>query len=397
MSNVIWLTDRSRILADWRCPYSRLLGYHLEGQGVVPPNQGLELFLGTALHDGLAAIATQWQQSGSADIDVISGVAAKGVFDGLMAQAGGDEAGLQFAKEQSILIEGLLRGFYKQAWPSLISRYPRIVSIEQEMTYPLGEQIDIPITDNRGMPGTAKSGITFMSRPDIVLGDLEDDWVYVEYKSTSSRSDNWVSQWSTAVQIHSTIRAIEHTLGKAPSAVIVQGLYKGYISYGKQSSPFCYAYYRQGTPPFSYPEYSYAYKAGFKRVPTWELEGGLTKWVDSMPDQLLADQFPQTPPLFIKPELIDRFFAQRLIRETEIREATKVVFDPDLPMEMRLQFKDAFFPQKFDQCHPPGFSKPCIFRQICHGGLDNPLEMGWTLREPHHQLEMDQLGKETEQ
>jgi hypothetical protein len=376
MSKTIWLTDRSRTLTDWKCPRARYWGYHHEGRGVSPPDQGLELMLGSALHDGLASIATHWHEHQAAPIDMIAMTCGKSVYEALMTQAGGDEDGFQFAKEQQILIEGMLRGFYRYAWPSLIAQYPRIIAVEQEMTFPLND------------------GITFMSKPDLILSteDME-TWVYVEYKSTASKSENWVNQWGTAVQIHSTIKAVEHTLGKAPAIVVVQGLYKGYQSYGKQSSPFCYAYYRQGTPPFSYPEYSYVYKQGFKRTPVWELDGGLAAWIDGMPEPVLAEQFPQTPPLYIKPDLIDRFFAQRLLREVEVQQALQVVTDPALGDAVRVQFMDGFFPQKFDQCNPAGFGKPCQFRQLCHGGGD-PLAMGWSLREPHHQLEMDQVSAE---
>jgi hypothetical protein len=369
-SPLTWFTDRSRITTEWQCPRKRLLQYHYGGRGVVPPTQGLELFLGSALHDGLAAVATQWQLSKDADIDGIANAASKSVLDGLMADSSGIDEDFQFAKEQAVLIEGILRGFYLYAWPSLISRYPKIVAVEQEMTYPLSD------------------GVVFMSRPDLVLSDDDGNWVYVEYKSTSNKSENWVNQWQTAVQIHSTIKAVEHTLGTAPSSVIVQGLYKGYVSYGKQSSPFCYAYYRQGTPPFSYPEYAYSYKQGFKRSPTWEMEGGVKSWVEGMPEQVLADQFPQTAPIFINNDLVARFFSQRLLREVEIQEALKILNDEKMA-DMKDQFMDAFFPQRFDQCNPAGFSKPCAYRQICHAGMD-PIAMGWPQRVAHHTPEMEQ-------
>ena len=133
----------------------------------------------------------------------------------------------------------------------------------------------------------------------------------------------------------------------------------------------------------------------------WELDpasggvAGLSGWIDGMPEQVLAEQFPQTPPLYIKPDLIDRFFAQRLLREVEISQALNVVTDPSMPDAMRLQFMDGFFPQKFDQCNPAGFGRPCQFRQLCHGGLEDPLSAGWTKREPHHTPEMEQFNAET--
>lgn len=379
MSKTIWLTDRSRTTTDWTCPRKRYLNYHLSGTGVVPPNLQHELFLGTVLHDGLAGIATATQLHGigGVDIDNIASVASKGVLDVLMDLAGGDDAQFNFAREQAALVEGLLRGFYRFAWPSLLDRYPIIIAIEQEMTYPLHE------------------GILFMSRPDLVLSDREGNWIYVEYKSTSSKQEAWANQWNTAVQVHSTIRAIEHTLGKAPSSVIVQGLYKGYVSYGKQNSPFCYAYHRQGTPPFSYPETIYEYRSGFKRFPSWELEGGTKVWADNMPDQMLQDQFPQTPPIYIKPDLVDAFFQQRLLREVEISQALQMIEDEDMPMDNRKQFLNGFFPQRFDQCNP-GFGKSCGYRQLCHGGVTDPLSLGWLPREPHHTPEMEQFEAKDE-
>jgi len=372
---IIWLTDRSRTTLDWSCPRKRYWNYHAHGRGIVPPNTPLELFLGTALHDGLAAIATQWRAEGEADVDTISTTTARVVRETLDVINTGDTQNPNFPREQAALIEGLLRGFYHSAWPRLLAQYPQIISIEEEMTYPLS------------------SGVVFMSRPDLVLANHDGEWVYVEYKSTSSKNEGWVNQWGTAVQVHSTIRAIEHTLGTAPSAVIVQGLYKGYVSYGKQNSPFCYAYYRQGTPPFSYPEWEYSYKAGFKKVPVWEMEGGLQNWIENMPEGVLGDQFPQTPPIFVKDGLIDAFFAQRLTREMEIQMALQMIdgADPD----MQADILNTSFPQRFDQCQP-GWGKPCSYRQACFGSGANLLDQGWVPREPHHTPEMEQLNAKSE-
>lgn len=362
---VIWLTDRSRILQDWKCPRARYHGYHFAGRGVQPPSLQIELFLGIVIHDGLAAIATQWQHSTSADIDDIASKAAAAVKTTLGKVSDPDSL---YPMEQATLVEGLLRGFYQYAWPSLIAQYPKVVAVEQEMTYPLNDE-----------------GFVFMSRPDLVLGDTDGNLFYIEYKSTSSKSEEWVNQWNTAVQVHSTVKAIGHTLGTQPAAVIVQGLFKGGHYYGKQNSPFCYAYHRQGTPPFSYPEYSYAYKGGFKKTPVWEKEGGLKQWLADMPENLLAEQFPQTPPIYVNNEIVERFFQQRLLREFEIHEALKVIEDDNMDPELRQQFLDGFFPQIFSACNP-GWGKPCGFRQLCFAG-GNPLDLGWQPREPHHEPE----------
>lgn len=369
LSKGIRLIDRSRTVQDWKCPRARYWGYEYEGRGIVKAGNSLELFLGITTHDALAAIAISTQTGSPIEIDTLAQAVYSQVHLELSPKEG--EVGLpeqvEFAKEQATLIEGLIRGFYKHVWPALMEKY-KIVAVEQELEYKL---------DPDGQ-------FIFMAKPDLIVEDKQSgEWVYIEYKTTSSKKDNWVNSWETAVQLHSSIMACEQTLGTRPAYVQIVGLYKGYESYGKQSSPFCYAYKKSGNPPFTQDQIAYEFKAGFKRVPTWELEGGLKKWVEDMPDTVLANQFPMTPPIIINEDLVKSFFKQRLAREVEIR-------DFHHPYPGLVGNLDVFFPQRFDQC-VPGFGKPCQYRKLCHGAVDNPLEEGYVLREPHHAKEMEQL------
>lgn len=348
--------DRSRVVADWKCPRARYWGYEYGGRGVTSPRLSLELFLGSSIHDGLAAFAH------GVDVDEVAKAAHEQVYKTLMEHSSADEyESVDFANEQAALVEGLLRGFYRYVWPALMSTYPKIRAVEQEMLYEHG-------------------GLKFMSKPDLVVEGPE-GLVYIEYKSTSSKRAEWVNAWGTAVQLHSTIRAIERTLGEKVSHVIVQGLYKGYESYGKQSSPFCYAYARGGTPPFTVGDVRYDYAPGYRRTATWQLEGGVARWVAEMPDHILAQQFPQSPPILVKDDLVEAFFRQRTSREEQIR-----LCMISSPTQADL---DDCFPQKFDQC-TPSFGHPCGFRQLCHGGVDDPFAIGFTWREAHHAPEKEQ-------
>jgi PD-(D/E)XK nuclease superfamily protein len=354
MADIIWLYDRSRVVADWKCPRSRYWGYHYGGKGVTSGGIHLELYLGSALHDGLAAIA---QTHPLVDIDLIASTAQQQVVEALDGESP-EEA--DFAMEQSTLIEGLLRGFYRHVWPTLL-KGGKVVACEKEVTY-------------------QHNGLTFMAKPDLIIEDSEGNYWYVEYKSTSFKKDGWVNSWDTAVQLHSSIKAVEQTLGIKVAGVIVQGLYKGYESYGKQSSPFCYGYQRGATPPFTRGEIRYDYAPGFRRTPTWEMESGVRGWVANMPIDVLSGQFPTSPPIFIKDHLIENFFWQRTIREMEIKNAVGLVQQGGESE----QLLGTFFPQHFDQC-VPAIGKPCQFRQLCHGlGNGNPLDHGYTWREPHH-------------
>jgi hypothetical protein len=371
MGKIIILHDRSRAITDWRCERRRYYEYEYEGRGIVPDNTALELYMGTAIHDGLAGIAYQ-HTHGAVDINALATAGRQQMVQALLTDLTGEvEAeAVHFANEQATLVEGLLRGFYKFVWPKLMTQYPTIVAIEQEMIYKHDNMI-------------------FMSRPDLVVKDNEGNCFYIEYKSTSSKREEWVNSWNTAVQVHSSIRAIEATTGEKVTGVVIQGLYKGFQSYGKQSSPFCYAYHRSGTPPFSSSETTYEYRSGFKRVPTWELDGGVKTWVEGMPENVLAEQFPQTPPIFVRDDLVDSFFKQRVGREQEIElanELLKMVEDE----EDKTALLNSAYNQNFEQCQP-SFGHGCPYRMLCHGGVDKPLEHGFAWRVPNHQMEKELL------
>jgi hypothetical protein len=374
----IVLYDRSRVTTDWRCPRSRYWGYEYQGKGITSGNIHLELYMGTAIHDALGAIATFQKNVEAVNIDLIATTAKTQMVQALLAQMDGEDEyeATTFANEQAALVEGLVRGYYRHVWPRLLQQYPTIISIEQEMTY-------------------EHDNLTFMARPDLIMADTEGNLFYIEYKSTSSKREDWINSWNTAIQLHSSVRAAEATLGEPITAVVVQGLYKGYPAYGKQSSPFCYAYFKTGNPPFTEASYSYEYKAGYKRTPTWELDGGVKQWVEDMPDAVLADQFPQTPPIFINDDLLNAFFRQRAEREPEIAVVSKGLLDPDLKSVFRDQLLDMAFPQKFDQC-VPGWGKPCQFRMLCHGVIDDPLKAGFEYRIPHHALELEEESHDTQ-
>ena len=374
MSKVIRLLDRTRTVADWTCERSRYLGYELEGRGITKSTLSLELFLGIAVHDALATIASLHQES-LFSIDELARTAFYQVYDRLIEGKEEIPEAKEFASEQGTLVEGLVRGFYKHVWPRLMEQYPRIVATETEMLWPLLES-------EEGL------NLHFMTKPDLVMEDKNGELVYVEYKTTSSKKDKWINSWDTAVQLHSSIRATERTLGKHVSQVQIVGLYKGYESYGKQGSPFCYAYKKSGNPPFTQDQIVYEYKPGFKRYATWELPGGVKDWVEGMPEDIIASQFPMTAPIFVNEDLINAFFRQRKVREETIAVAVSYLKDERTSEQERLEILDEVFPQKFDKCSP-SFGWECQFKNICHGSVPYPLSSGYKLRTPHHKPELD--------
>lgn len=358
--------DRSRVTTDWKCPRARFLGYEVNGRGLAKETTSLPLSMGIAIHDSLATIAMATRDGFTPNIDDIATRAERQVRESLLEVSAGLDEKVTFAFEQGALVEGLIRGYYRFVWPRLVSQYPLILAVEEEMEY-------------------HHDGLIFMSKPDLIMGN-DDTIVYVEFKSTASKREDWVNSWDTAVQLHSTIKAVEATKGLVVDSVIVQGLFKGFISYGRQNSVFCYAYKKFGNPPFTQDVVSYEYKAGLKRFPTWEMPGGVKAWVEGMPDATLQEQFPQTPPIMINQELVDAFFRQRATREHEIATASGLLNLPQDPEENQALL-DRVFPQKWESCSP-AYGGKCDFLRLCHSEVSDPLTSGFRPRDPHHALEM---------
>ena len=150
---------------------------------------------------------------------------------------------------------------------------------------------------------------------------------------------------------------------------------------------------RRGCSTAELIETSYEYKAGFKRYPTWELHGGVKAWVDGMSAEVLADQFPQTPPIFLDTDLVNRFFAQQAIRENEIHTALEMLsmVKHDADKQMIL---DGSFPMHFESCSP-AWGRGCQYKKICFSKPTDPLSAGFSYRTPHHDLELAQHDEYT--
>lgn len=356
--------SRSAVTTDWNCARKRYWNYEYAGKGLTPNQTFLELHLGTTVHDGLAAIA------GGVGIDAIID-AARNQFVPLLLQEHPNIEEESFAEEQMALVEGMLRGFHKHTWPLLQQQFPQVVCIEREFVY----EHDSPI-----------GPLKFLSKPDLIVRDKEGCLHYIEYKTTSSTKEQWMNSWSTAVQLHSSILTVEAELGEEVMSVIVQGINKGYASYGKQNSPFCYIYHKPAEPPFKKAEWAYEYRYGLKKYPTWQMDGGVKKVVEGMPTEILSQQFPQVPPIFINRDLVEAFFRQRALREADIKQIGLTLTDERLDPDFRTSLLDRTFPQNFEACMQ-GWGKPCNYKNLCHGNVSNPLEAGYVMRESHHDLE----------
>ena len=342
--------SKSRVETDLTCQRKRYWGYEYDRTGLTPSKTPLPLALGTIIHDALGGLAE------GLDTDDLA-IAARDEMLSLLE-------GRPIAPEQAALVEGLVRGFAKAVWPSMTEKY-EIVAIERMFEYEHGDSL------------------VFLCKPDLLVRDSEGLLHYIEYKTTSSIKDRWFNSWDTAVQLHSAARVVKDALGEDLESVIVQGLYKGWSSYGKQSSPFCYGYHKPGQPPFQEEVWSYEYRSGLRRTPLWEKPGGVKSWVDGMPMDMLKKQFPQTPPIYPDDDLIDAFFKQAEYREEDVWEGVNTLNNVSAPPKLKDRVMNMTFRQNFSQCSP-SFGSDCAFLDLCHGGGD---VTSFAKREPHHEKE----------
>lgn len=221
-----------------------------------------------------------------------------------------------------------------------------------------------------------------------------------EYKTTGQRAEDWLKQWPKAVQVHSAIVAAEATLGLKLSGCIVQGISKGYKDHktGSFRSPFCEGWRWLGGSEVTY-AYTYQRAKGWEKFAPADLEDGTAGWVEGMPRDLLDEQFPRTGPIFLRRDLADRFFAQLVERENEIRRAMIAIRDiansvglDDAAKDARIQhMMDAAFPMNFSACTGRYGKYDCPMLEACWTPTvnANPLASGlYKPREPHHDTEI---------
>jgi hypothetical protein len=250
-----------------------------------------------------------------------------------------------------------------------MAEFPEIIAVEKEIS------LVHDITGKLVLDG----GFEYNCIPDLVLGDKDGNLRYVEYKSTSSKKDQWINSWSYAIQVHATASAVSQANeGKSVTSQVV-GLYKGWEQYGKLSSPLVYGYFKAGNPPFSQDQWLYEYRSGFNKKGIWTRDGGMKRWIEEMDLFLLSEQFPLTGPIFIKENLVTEYLAQRACREVEIDMAKRMLEASD--GQAKDQLMRAAFPQRFSACNP-GWGYECPFIRLCHGeqGVD-PTEHGFIKKE----------------
>ncbi len=337
MANKLYFFSHSRAEADSYCKRKRFLGSEWGGTGLEPTLGGWDLKFGNIIHSALDALAG----SGAVNFDAVR----TQTYETALTYLNPDQA-----KDYATLAEGMLRGFAKNVWPLWMKDY------------------DVVETENLRRWEVEPDHI-FRFKQDILLKAKETaNLVYVDYKTTSSDSPQWMASWTKSPQLHSSMYALRQGYGIEVNHAFVQGLYKGYKDRknNRLSSIFCRGWVNREYPMS--PQYSYTYQRskGWEPFFTFDEFDDLSGWIGNMPPEILAEQFPRTGPIYPRADVGEIYFRQQMFREREVRAALELMEaeQEDQGDDFIRNMMDSMFPQDFHKCTPPyGFS--CEFESIC--------------------------------
>jgi hypothetical protein len=211
---------------------------------------------------------------------------------------------------------------------------------------------------------------------------------YLEFKTTISVNRKWMDSWRHAIQLHTSLAAINEELartseGTVRHAVIV-GLQKGYTSQvdGRLMHPYVWAFYNQKTDAWT-SDYTKARSQEWIPMPVWEYPGGIVKWVQELGKEVAQGQFPRSSPVCLDERLLNDWVLRRTARQKLIRNVEDKCRDSETT-------RSIYFEKRTRNCRP-AFGDSCPYELLCHNATANedPLATrNYIPRIPHHELEI---------
>ena len=328
-------TSKTYIEADWRCRRERFYRTEFEGWGLEPTTLNEDLEIGKRIHKGLESFFGPGRELGAVDT-------AKTRLDSALHALYSLPT---FTEPWQTWIEASLIAWATRVWPRLEKEY-EIVLVEPRLKF-------------------HHNGVLYKVGPDLVLRSRLDKsyWVY-DFKSFRWWDNK---KWLRAIQLQLGAMAVEVELSLIDHVVevagsIIQGISKGTTRGDKLYHPLVYGYRREGEPGVTKAAYSWEYKKGFERFDVTLYPGGVRAWVAEAPDSVIADCFPQTPPIYLNRPKMREFLDQRSQRELNIAHATSVL--EDAPADHAAAVLRDEFEQNFSACESDRFK--CPFFEACH-------------------------------
>lgn len=437
-------SSRSRYEAFLRCPRYGYLQYHWGGRGIVRLGKSIFLTTGIWVHKGLELIARWFQKKQDMPEDILDGIIAQiveGYFNEVFPKDGPkgfnlSEGGMdehtgerrEFTEreqelqqqytfnEQTALVEALLRIAATRLFPKWIKKY-KIVAIEKEMAFPLVKGKDWEVIQS--------------ARLDLVLQEIDSKDLYiVSYKSarqhderankiashdTQGLSESWafeeylrgrgIDKCIMGIRMLYLIKGARKEI-KRGSGVFEQssGLIRGYRKVGFEGVEYAHSWF------FPNPENESGVGALGRKWEKFDVfdEGGLEEvggikgWLGMLESgEIQPECSSPLENVIVEPLPFDREQGlERWLRQTKAREqdiAFRLLLADTYKKNLATEesYLDDCFPQNHQACHYyPGEWNDCPYIPLCYGTQEereNPLQNGFSWREPHHEAELVQI------
>lgn len=451
----LWLTDRSRYEAGIiHCPRARLYRYHHgdHGYGWDVQASSMPTLTGGLVHEPITAIWSECQRLEAAGIppapptaewvyvNAILPACAK--FASIVETRGlgvitdPQELGLRVIEQQTLL-EGLVWTYYYTVLPRFLEEY-RVVLVEQELPVVLGCTCGLNNTGTlHDHDARECRGIGYMTRADLVAQHrLLGHYRYDEVKTTSDASTNWEAAWQYRAQVLTGVLGAEQQLGVTIDEVWIHGLIKGSFKAAwdpdtkrangpkYQNSVLCYGWCQPANPPLSEEVWEHSYDLPpdvitgkgkklpktFKRTGIWEMASATWEakaclsvshyWCLLLLNAgLLEPQYRAVGPLRREAWRLLSVTTQ-IVGEEQRRQVgmwalydALTAVDYDWAHASVIAVMDQYFPQAGgDACHSY-FGSTCAYLRLCQHapGWERPGDIGYIMRRPHHEPELDQM------
>lgn len=357
MSSIIYLENRSAAETDDVCGMKYWWSQEEGGSGIVHKTEAEALTVGREIHEDMEALAT---------MENLSVFHLEELCESLLNMTPVAVKEDIRAKERLYRRLGWIAAWGLYIEPKIRERWETIL-VEGEL-----------ILD--------RDPLWVAVTPDRVLRHKKDGFLkYMEFKSTITANQKWISSWKYAIQLHLGMKAIEEEFDrkKQPlkiSFAEVVGLMKGDVKNGHLLHPYVWAYHNTRTGAWSC---KYERASEWVPLPVWEYPHGIVKWVEFCGEETAIQQFPTTAPVTINERMVEQWCSRRLSRQVEVAEVRE-------ECQKNYDARIIYFEPRTRNCRPP-FGDLCPYLGLCWNAsmqLD-PMKTGdYKKRVPHHELEV---------
>ena len=378
-------TSRSAIVDREECDRLRLLGWELDGTGYQPRSGSVATLSGIHLHEGFSALLGDRMSISDSVARMLEGYRKDFERAGIRQATGDPEFVL---KEQTWVLELALRGWHMKRYPNFIEEY-EVVSTERQWRWQLTDGIVLPL------------------RMDAIVRRHDDGLLHiVDFKGTSTGSNDWMDSHENSRQTTLYITALEEYSGEHVGGMIYEGIIRGgyktdtaksspFYGWKIQQTPYAYAYKLEDPLGMHVWEPNYTSRKGFVKSVVWD-DHTPEQWLKRLDsagvlDKLFIAGQPVNPPPQLRQSMRrqiaheEREWFIGLARFNELRQLHGTDLHPEVQEHLEM-----WAPQKTGRCNKYGEDYKCPFKAangVCF--LQNATELlpeddYFQRRIPHH-------------